>query len=148
MLRVKQLLVVLAVAAGTLLAAAGPVAARQGGTSGSALLKVAHQSTFGQILVTPQNKALYHFSPEKDGKIHCTGSCATVWPPLLVPAGAAVPARLAGASGKFGVVSRPDHTRQVTYQGYPLYTYVNDVKPLQVLCNNVGGWFVVKVSSH
>ena len=109
------------------------------------LVKVAHQSQFGQILITPKQQALYYFTPEKDGKIHCTGGCATVWPPLLVRNGTTVAAHIPGAMGRFGVIVRPDHTRQITFQGKPLYTYTGDVKPLQVLCNGVGGWYVVKI---
>jgi predicted lipoprotein with Yx(FWY)xxD motif len=113
--------------------------------SGRVLVKVAHQATFGPILVTGQDRALYYFTPEVGGKILCTGQCTVQWPPLLVPAAATVPGTIAGASGTFGVIVRPDRTRQVTYQGRPLYTYVDDLKPLQVLCDGVNGWFVYRV---
>jgi predicted lipoprotein with Yx(FWY)xxD motif len=32
---------------------------------------------------------------------------------------------------------------QVTYSGKPLYTYKSDT-PTKILCNGMGGWFVVK----
>jgi predicted lipoprotein with Yx(FWY)xxD motif len=110
------------------------------------LVRVVKQAQFGTILATPHNMALYYYTPEKDGKIHCTGSCAKVWPPLLVPAGASVAAHISGAMGMFGTIVRPDHTRQVTYQGKPLYAFVSDKKPLQVLCNGVGGWYVLRLT--
>jgi len=34
---------------------------------------------------------------------------------------------------------------QVTFSGKPLYTFTSDKKPLQVLCNGVDGWYVVRV---
>lgn len=30
----------------------------------------------------------------------------------------------------------------------PLYTFTSDKQPLQVLCNGVDGWYVVKLSAH
>ncbi len=118
--------------------------AGQSHAAAPALVKAVHQSQFGEILVTAKQQALYYFTPEKDGKIHCTGSCVTVWPPLLVPTGATVAAHIPGAMGRFGTIVRPDHTRQLTFQGKPLYTFTGDKKPLQVLCNGVDGWYVVK----
>ena len=44
----------------------------------------------------------------------------------------------------FGVVRRPDGRLQVTYNGLAVYTYVHE-GPNQVLCNNVDGWFVVRL---
>ena len=61
-----------------------------------------------------------------------------------VPKGVAVPKRLKGFKGKFGVIRRPDGRRQLTYKRLPLYTYAHE-GPGQVLCNNVDGWFVVRV---
>jgi predicted lipoprotein with Yx(FWY)xxD motif len=55
-----------------------------------------------------------------------------------------VPKRVAGISGTFGVVRRPDGRRQVTHNGLAVYTYAHE-GPRQVLCNNVDGWFVVRL---
>jgi predicted lipoprotein with Yx(FWY)xxD motif len=57
---------------------------------------------------------------------------------------ASVPKRVAGISGTFGVVRRPDGRRQVTHNGLAVYTYAHE-GPRQVLCNNVDGWFVVRL---
>ena len=47
-----------------------------------------------------------------------------------------------------GTIRRSDGSRQVTYAGKPLYYYVGDREPLQVLCQNVeefgGLWLVVR----
>ena len=98
---------------------------------------------FGPILATPHHLALYTWTKEKDGKVHCTGSCAALWPPLLVMKGEMVPKHVAGVMGAFGEKRRPDGHMQVTYNGKPLYTYKSDT-PTKILCNGMGGWFVVK----
>jgi predicted lipoprotein with Yx(FWY)xxD motif len=102
--------------------------------------------TFGNILATRGHKALYYWNVEKraGGKVRCTGACAAAWPPLIVGSKAAVPAELAGIKGTFGTIRRPDGKLQVTYNKLPIYTYAHE-GPNQVLCNNVDGWFVVRV---
>jgi predicted lipoprotein with Yx(FWY)xxD motif len=101
---------------------------------------------FGPILATPKKKALYYWNVEKraGGKVRCRGACARAWPPLIVKSRSAVPSRIAGIPGRFGVVRRPDGRLQVTHRGLPVYTYAHEA-PEQVLCNNVDGWFVVRL---
>jgi predicted lipoprotein with Yx(FWY)xxD motif len=100
---------------------------------------------FGNILATPKHQALYYWTAEKrDFKVRCTGSCAKLWPPLVVRAASAVPKRIEGIRGTFGVVRRPDGRLQVTYNRLPIYTYAHE-GPNEVLCNDVDGWFVVRV---
>jgi predicted lipoprotein with Yx(FWY)xxD motif len=100
---------------------------------------------FGNILATRGRMALYYWSVEKrDLKVRCTGNCAKVWPPLLAGSRAAVPKRVTGIRGAFGVIRRPDGRLQVTYNRLPLYTYAHE-RPNQVLCDNVNGWFVVRL---
>jgi predicted lipoprotein with Yx(FWY)xxD motif len=101
---------------------------------------------FGFILQSKNQLPLYYWNREKaaGGKIRCTGQCARVWPPLIVKSRSAVPSRMAKVKGKFGVVRRADGRLQVTFRGLPLYAYHDD-PPNTVLCNNVDGWFVVRV---
>ena len=102
-------------------------------------------ASFGNILATRGKKALYYWNVEKrDFKVHCTGACARAWPPLLVRSRAAVPKRVAGIRGAFGVIRRPDGKLQVTHNRLPLYSYAHE-GPNQVLCDNVDGWFVVRL---
>jgi predicted lipoprotein with Yx(FWY)xxD motif len=110
------------------------------------LVKKLKTQAFGNVLVTRGNRALYYWTPEKrnPGKIVCTGQCARAWPPLIVPKGVQVPRKLAGFKGTFGTIKRPDGRRQLTYNRLPLYTYAHE-GPGQVLCNDVDGWFVVRV---
>ncbi len=99
---------------------------------------------FGPILATHAKKALYTWNVEKraGGRIRCTGACAAAWPPLV--AQGVVPKNVAGIEGTFGTIRRPDGKRQVTFNGHAVYTYAHE-RATQVLCNNVDGWFVVRV---
>ena len=101
---------------------------------------------FGAILATPKKQALYFWNVEKraGGKIRCTGACARAWPPVIVKSRAAVPRRIAGIKGKLGVIRRPNGKLQVTHNGLAVYTYAHE-GPEQVLCDNVDGWFVVRL---
>ena len=98
---------------------------------------------FGPILATPHHLALYTWTKEKDGKVHCVGACAKAWPPLLLMKGERVAKHVSGVMGVFGEVRRPDGHMQVTFGGKPLYTYKGDT-PTKILCNGMGGWYVVK----
>jgi predicted lipoprotein with Yx(FWY)xxD motif len=98
---------------------------------------------FGRVLATKGHLALYTWNAEKDGKVHCTGTCAKTWPPVTVAHGTMVAKHLAGVMGTFGEIMRADGRTQVTYDGRPLYTYHADT-PTKILCNGVDGWFVVK----
>lgn len=116
------------------------------GDVGSAPVIKYKDDQFGAILATPKKKALYYWNVEKraGGKIRCKGACARAWPPLIVRSRSAVPRRIAGISGVFGVVRRPDGRLQVKHRGLPVYTYAHE-RPEQVLCDNVDGWFVVRL---
>ena len=98
------------------------------------------------MLTRRDGQAVYYWRVEKKagGKVRCTGSCAAAWPPLLVKSAGAVPRRVAGITGTFGVVRRPDGKLQVTRNKLPLYTYAHEGRR-QVLCDNVDGWFVVRL---
>jgi predicted lipoprotein with Yx(FWY)xxD motif len=101
---------------------------------------------FGRVLARADRQALYYWDVEKKahGKVRCTGSCAAAWPPLIVRSKAAVPAHVKGIKGTFGVIRRPDGKLQVTYNRLPVYTYAHEGRG-QVRCDNVGGWFVVRL---
>ena len=136
----KILLALLVAGVSTLVLSAAPMAA------GNAPVIRYKDDQFGAILATPKKQALYFWNVEKHagGTIRCTGACARLWPPLIVKTRSAVPKRFAGIKGTFGVVRRPSGKLQLTRNGLPVYTYVHE-GPTQVLCNNVDGWFVVRL---
>ncbi len=125
-------------------AALVPVAAMSTSSAAAPVLKH-RDARFGNILARRDHQALYYWNVEKrDFKVHCTGACAVAWPPLFVRSAAAVPRRIAGITGVFGTIRRPDGRLQVTRNRLPLYTYAHEL-PNQVLCDNVDGWFVVRL---
>ena len=101
-----------------------PASAAASNSSGSALVKVASDSKFGQILESSSGMPLYTYDKDTSGKSNCTGGCLTEWP-ALAATGSSAPS-VAGASGAFSLVKRDDGTMQVAYNGMPLYTFVDD----------------------
>jgi predicted lipoprotein with Yx(FWY)xxD motif len=130
-------------------AAAPAVMAAPEHGSASATIAV-RSSAFGRILFDGKGRALYAFTRDTKGRSLCTGACAGAWPPFLVRSrpkpGADVIGRL------IGTTRRADGKLQVTYGGRPLYYYVGDRQPGQVLCQNVeeygGLWLVVRPSGR
>jgi predicted lipoprotein with Yx(FWY)xxD motif len=112
----------------------------------SASTVTARASSYGPILFDGRGFALYAFTRDTARRSACTSACAKAWPPYIVAsrprAGRAVKASF------LGTIRRNDGSRQATYAGKPLYYYVGDRKPLQVLCQNVnefgGLWRVVR----
>ena len=55
-----------------------------------------------------------------------------------------------GLPGRIGAITRADGSRQLTYDGHPLYTYIGDSAPGQANGNNLnlngGLWHDVPVS--
>lgn len=91
------------------------------------------------ILTGAAGMTLYTYDPDgASGASHCTGPCAIVWPPYLADPGAV-------AVTGFGLVARPDHREQWSYQGRPLYRYAGDTKPDEALGEGVNGvWHVAR----
>lgn len=111
---------------------------------------VAGASTaYGTALVDRRGFALYRFTHDTKGASTCYGACATAWPPYLVQSKLA---RGSADTRLVGTIRRADGRLQVTYAGHPLYHYIGDRRPGQVLCQGVtefgGGWFVVAPSGH
>ncbi len=100
-------------------------------------------SGVGTVLDASNGFTLYHLTSETNGKFVCTGSCESIWPPFVAPGGKA-PTTTANLPGKIGTITRPDGTVQVTYDGFPLYTYSGDSGPGQASGNGIQGvWFAV-----
>jgi len=98
----------------------------------------------GSVLTGPNGRTLYYLTTDTPTSTTCTGQCAAVWPPLLVPAGTS-PTLASGLSGALGTAARPDGTTQLTYEGRLLYYFQGDTAPGQDKGQGVDGtWFVVK----
>jgi predicted lipoprotein with Yx(FWY)xxD motif len=99
----------------------------------------------GPTLVGPNGKTLYIFDKDTEAnKSACApGGCLSAWPPLLQATGTATAG--AGVSGTLATFSRDDGTKQVSYNGKPLYYYAPDTKPGDTTGDGVGGvWHVAK----
>src|SRR6266542_5943601 len=106
----------------------------------------ARSSAYGRILFDGRGFALYAFTRDRARHSACTNKCAKKWPPYVVTRRPA--ARKGIDASLLGTLVRSDGRRQATYAGRPLYYYVHDRKPLQVLCQNVRGfgglWLVLR----
>ena len=103
-------------------------------------------SRFGRVLFDGRGFVLYAFTKDPRGRSVCTGACAAAWPPYTV---AAPPRAGVGVTrSRLGTTRRADGRLQVTYAGKPLYYYVGDRGPGQILCQDVsefgGLWLVAR----
>jgi predicted lipoprotein with Yx(FWY)xxD motif len=111
---------------------------------GTTVMIVEHTS-IGYVLAEASGQVVYTYGNDKKyGAPTCTGACAAVWLPVTgVPQ--AGPADT--FPGKFGLVTRTDGKKQITYNGYPLYT-LKGASYLSTKGNGVDGlWHVVMLSA-
>ncbi len=106
---------------------------------------IVQKSNLGYVLAEANGQVVYTYgNDKKGGSPTCTGSCASQWPAVT-----GNPKSIAADTlpGTLGTVSDANGAKQVTYNGYPLYTY-KGAKPLATTGNGVGGlWHVIKLSA-
>jgi predicted lipoprotein with Yx(FWY)xxD motif len=105
-------------------------------------LSVADTAEFGEILVGNDGMTLYMFTIDGPNQSNCDEDCLILWPPLLterVPSlGEGVDPDLVGAT------ETVDGSLMVTYNGRPLYFWIQDQQPGDTTGQGVGGvWYVV-----
>jgi predicted lipoprotein with Yx(FWY)xxD motif len=126
------------------LSAASGVAAVRHATK-AATVNTRKVGKLGTILVNSKGFTLYMFVPDKQKRVTCKGSCAVIWPPLKVKKGQKP---TAGGSAKKKLLGTDG--RVVTYNRWPLYTYVTDTKPGQAKGQGIkqsgGLWYVLSPS--
>jgi predicted lipoprotein with Yx(FWY)xxD motif len=98
-------------------------------SGGSGMVAVSNNPKLGKIIVDSKGNTLYYFEKDKQnsGASTCSGACAQVWPPYT--ASGKPQASKGAAASKLGTIKRSDGTTEVTYNGWPLYTYAGDKKP-------------------
>ena len=115
--------------------------------AGGAVVGTRELPGLGQVLVNAAGRTLYVFAADAHAKVTCTGACASVWPPLLLPAGMTPRATGAVKSSLLGSDPDPAGGRVITYAGWPLYTYVADPAAGddsgQGIDLNGGFWYVI-----
>jgi len=104
----------------------------------------------GTVLVNSKGRTLYMFVPDKQTKVTCVRACAAVWPPVKLPTGAKPLAKGKTKASLLGSDPNPAGGRVVTYNRWPLYTYVADSSAGQAtgqaLNLNGGLWYVLAPS--
>jgi predicted lipoprotein with Yx(FWY)xxD motif len=138
-IRTYGTILALAAAAVLLLAACGG-SGDGGGSSAAPTVSVDTVDGVGEVLVDADGAALYAADQEAAGTALCVEACAGIWEPLTVSAGE-TPTGADGLDGDLGVASRPDGTRQVTFDGRLLYRFVEDPAPGAVTGNGFADTF-------
>jgi predicted lipoprotein with Yx(FWY)xxD motif len=108
------------------------------GSDAATTVSVSSADGVGDVLVDEEGSALYAAVQEADGMVRCTEACAAIWVPLTV---AGEPTGSDGLGADLGVVTRPEGTRQVTFDGRPLYTFVEDTGAKSVTGNGFSDTF-------
>jgi predicted lipoprotein with Yx(FWY)xxD motif len=125
-------------------------ASHEAPSSSATFLYLTRVQGLGPVLVDAGHRTLYRFGGDVrgSGKSRCYGACARTWRPVLTH-----DPRPAGESGAFHpdqlrTIERRDGIRQVTYFGWPLYTYAPEGR-LQSegagLRSFGGTWFALRV---
>jgi predicted lipoprotein with Yx(FWY)xxD motif len=117
--------------------------------SASAVSIETHSGPMGAYLTDASGRTLYVFAADSAGKSNCSGGCASFWPPLT---GASATAMSGAQASMLGTITRSDGSKQVTYDGHPLYYFKEDSKAGQTNgqgFDNFGGkWWLVAPSGQ
>lgn len=142
-------LVALAVAACGGGSSAATAATPKTSSGASATVGVAN-SSLGSILVNSTGRTLYLFKADVGAKSACTGACATAWPPQLVTGKPTAGTGL--TASKLGTITRSNGSKQITYNGHPLYRFIQDKTPGQTTGQGVtafgAAWFALTPSGN
>jgi predicted lipoprotein with Yx(FWY)xxD motif len=124
----------------------GGVAGAQHATS-SAAVKTRKISGLGTVLVNAKGRTLYVFMKDQHRHVTCTGSCASFWPPLKWKGSGKPKAGGTAKTSLLGTDKNPSGGKVVTYNHWPLYTYVGDSGAGQATGwnrnLNGGKWYVI-----
>jgi len=104
---------------------AAPTGAPAGASSASSAAVISTgSSSGGKFLTNGSGRAVYMWVKDGHDQSACTGACASTWPPVTTTGAATASGGAVAAD--LGTITRSDGTKQVTYDGHPLYYYVGD----------------------
>ena len=106
---------------------AGGSASSSGASTAGATVITTAKSSAGTVLTNSSGRAVYLWVKDTGDMSNCNGACAGAWPPVTTT-GTATAAGGAHASD-IGTITRSDGTKQVTYDGHPLYYFSGDSGP-------------------
>jgi predicted lipoprotein with Yx(FWY)xxD motif len=108
--------------------AAAPASSAGGASaSGGGTVITTASSSAGTFLTNGSGRAVYLWVKDTGDASTCTGACAGAWPP--VTATGTVTAAGSAKASDLGTITRSDGTKQVTYDGHPLYYFSGDSGP-------------------
>lgn len=106
---------------------------------------ISSNQDLGQIFVDGKGMTLYTYTKDTPNNSTCYETCAVNWPPLLTADNPKIVSILVNSN--FGVTTRTNGDKQITYKGMPLYYWIKDIKPGDATGENVGGvWFTYKIT--
>jgi predicted lipoprotein with Yx(FWY)xxD motif len=127
-------------------------------STGSAAVKTRKINGLGVVLVNPAGRTLYVFMKDAHRHVTCTkaNGCQSFWPPLKWKTTGKPKAGGAAKSALLAWDKDPGGGKVVTYNHWPLYTFVNDSAAGQAKGFNQnlngGKWYVIspagKVVKH
>jgi predicted lipoprotein with Yx(FWY)xxD motif len=138
-------------------AAAGSSSSAPAGASSAAAVTISAKTVpgVGTVLVNGQGRTLYLLTSEKGGKITCTAAngCTEAWPETVLASGMTAPTAGSGVqSSLLGTVKDASGNLEVTYNGWPLYTFSGDSGPGvakgEGISNFGGTWYVLNSSGN
>lgn len=96
-------------------------------------------SKFGDILVDKNGMTLYAYEKDTDNESTCNEVCADAWPPLTgeLSAGDGVD------ESKLSEITRDDGSKQISYNGHPLYLWQGDSKAGDITGQDVEDFYVI-----
>jgi predicted lipoprotein with Yx(FWY)xxD motif len=142
------ILIVVAVALAVVIATAGSSAKKATPAVPANSAISVKQTSLGETLTDANGRSLYLFAADKPNVSTLSAAGRAFWPPFT---SAAKPSATGGAlAGKVGAVRGATGTRQVTYNGHPLYYFVGDHNPGQTAgqgLNQFGArWYVLSTA--
>lgn len=105
-----------------------------------ATVNTSGNTDIGFVLADAEGLTLYLLLDDPPGTSTCVDACAQAWPPLIVEGELTVGSGL--DPDQFGVIVRPDGTRQAAVKDRPLYRFAGDSEPGDTAGQGLNGiWF-------
>lgn len=93
----------------------------------------------GKVLVDTNGMTLYLYEKDSADESKCVDACAESWPPLS----GSTDVGTGLESWKLTTITRADGTKQLVFNGHPLYLWQGDSKAGDTTGEGVSGFYVV-----